>query len=187
MNQVCVSESLFSIYTILFISNIIALLVVIFVNRSKNESFESIDFTKNLDIDSLRVKVNNLQTELNETRKKLVFCESDYAKCIARPQQQYNGNQNSGNSEPIRDYGNIDYQRIGLVYNGTDRFPLYGRKKYRNGNKWEYYIVDDSRNRMQLPFKTRGDEELDTGDIANVPTVGSLTVEMYDVGGFRYV
>jgi hypothetical protein len=81
-----------------------------------------------------------------------------------------------------------DYQLIGFLYNDTNRFPLYGRPKYRGkSDRYEYYIVDESRNKLQIPFKTRNDNELFDDDTITIPEIGmTLKVKLYEFQNIRY-
>jgi hypothetical protein len=81
-----------------------------------------------------------------------------------------------------------DYQMIGFLYNGSTRYPLFGRQKYSGkSDKWEYYAIDESRNRLKLPFASRNDNELNDGDVISIPGVGdNYNVKIYEYDQFRY-
>ena len=84
----------------------------------------------------------------------------------------------------------MSYQKVGIVYdpdNPEHRLPLYGRKKYYNGNKYEYYIQDSSRHANKLVVKSQNDNELFTNDTVQVPGYSNeLTVSIYDMDEPKY-
>ena len=81
-----------------------------------------------------------------------------------------------------------DYQMIGYVYKDNERYPLYGRYKYPGrSEKWEYYIIDETRNRLKIPFYSKNYDELYDGSIINVPTLGdNFMVKIYEYEDLRY-
>ena len=83
---------------------------------------------------------------------------------------------------------NNDYQQMGFIFNNNDRYPLYGRPKYPGRTeKYEYYIIDETRNRLKIPYKSRNDNELYDGDSIRVDILnGDFTVKIYDFDNFRY-
>ena len=57
--------------------------------------------------------------------------------------------------------GTSDFQQIGFIYNNNERLPLYGRPKYPGRTeKYEYYIIDETRNRLKIPYRSKNDNEL---------------------------
>jgi hypothetical protein len=82
-----------------------------------------------------------------------------------------------------------DYQLMGFIYNDTMRFPLYGRPKYRGrSDKYEYYVVDESRNKLKIPFKSRNDNELFDNDEINIPELTNTTLKtkLYEFESIKY-
>lgn len=82
-----------------------------------------------------------------------------------------------------------EYQLMGFLYNELNRFPLYGRPKYKGkSDKYEYYVVDESRNKLRIPFKTRNDNELFDNDEIIVPelTGSPLKTKLYEFETIRY-
>jgi hypothetical protein len=80
------------------------------------------------------------------------------------------------------------FQMIGYVFNDNDRFPLFARQKFPGrSEKWEYYVMDETRNRLKIPFKSKNDNELYDGDSIDIPTVGNnFSVKIYDYDSLRY-
>jgi hypothetical protein len=81
-----------------------------------------------------------------------------------------------------------DYQLIGFLFNDTLRFPLYGRPRYPGRtDKYEYYLVDESRNKLKIPITTKNYNELLDGELINIPELTSVfTVKLYEFEKLRY-
>lgn len=80
----------------------------------------------------------------------------------------------------------VDFQQVGIIYNNTTRLPLFGRPKYiGKSDKWEYYIIDESRNRLKIPYKSKNDNEIFDGDNINIFDE-TFTVKLYEYDQFRY-
>lgn len=81
-----------------------------------------------------------------------------------------------------------NFQIIGYVFNDSERYPLFGRPKFPGRTeKWEYYIIDETRNKLKIPFKSTNDNELYDGDSVNIPTLdNNFTVKIYDYDSLRY-
>ena len=81
----------------------------------------------------------------------------------------------------------INYRQVGFLYDGVNRYSLYGRYLYKGRTDlWEYYAVDDSRNRIRIPFKSPNNKEIFDGDTVVVPTIGTLTASIYEVEQYKY-
>jgi hypothetical protein len=81
-----------------------------------------------------------------------------------------------------------DFQQIGFIYNGEERYPLYGRPKYSGrSDRYEYYIIDETRNRVKIPYKSKNDNELYDGDKICIDTLNNdYDVKIYDYDQYRY-
>lgn len=81
-----------------------------------------------------------------------------------------------------------DYQQIGFVFNGDERYPLYGRPKYAGRtDRYEYYIIDETRNRLKIPYKSKNDNELYDGDKIHIDVFNrDYDVKIYEYDQFRY-
>lgn len=88
----------------------------------------------------------------------------------------------------IRTQGHIGpFSLLGIVNNENgDTMPLYGRREHPGSTKWEYYLVDNSRNRNRIPLEF--DDEVYDGDTLPVPIYdGTFTVTKYDYNELRYI
>jgi hypothetical protein len=179
MDEICFSKNDVKLYMMILIV-IIAYFAYIHFHRRK-----SLTNVGMIQLD-LQNKIANLQNELLQQQKGKK--ESDNANLLKRiynpligPSRLYPGGRL--NSEAVR-----DYQMIGFLYNDDERYPLFGRQMYRGkSDKWEYYAIDETRNRLKLPFKSKNDTELYDGDTVIIPgVINSFTVKIYDYDEFRY-
>jgi hypothetical protein len=162
-----------------------AIFVLYKTTNHYTEQMDSVDFTIGLDREALVKKVKALELSLDSCNRNNEFCKSD----LARATQEKVTVDRRASSGPTRNYNNSDdYQQIGIVYNSTGRFPLYGRRKYPgNSSKWEYYTIDETRNRLQIEVKSTNYNELYTGDTISIPILGgTFTVTLYEYNNFRY-
>jgi len=78
----------------------------------------------------------------------------------------------------------INYQLIGFLYNTNShiKYPLYGKLKYPGkSDRYEYYIIDESRNKIKIPITTKNYNELYSEDIVYSEFLDEpYKVEIYD-------
>jgi hypothetical protein len=81
-----------------------------------------------------------------------------------------------------------EYQQLGFIYNDNDRFPLFGRPKYPGKtDKFEYYIIDETRNRLKIPFRSHNDNELTDGETIHIDVLNqTFNIKIYDYDSVRY-
>ena len=168
-----------------------------------------------LDKATLLSRLNGLQEELFQCKKGKQMCEMDLqdTQNYVRSQADlravdkhdlHGGSHNRLQLEriynplvpPERTYptgrlnapGTSDFQQIGFIYNNNERLPLYGRPKYPGRTeKYEYYIIDETRNRLKIPYRSKNDNELYDGDTIHVDILNdTFTVKIYDYDQFRY-
>jgi hypothetical protein len=109
-------------------------------------------------------------------------------------QRKYAGGSYGGTTGATRMYtspnepgSDLNYRQLGFLYDSTYRYPLYGRYLYSGRTDlWEYYIIDDSRNRIKISFKSPNNKEIFDGDTVNVPTIGTLTASIYEIEQYKY-
>lgn len=202
--EVCFQESDVKLYMFLCFV-IIIYLIYIYINNvpEKNEQLSNINLNQNLTNDELQEKLKNIQDKLYASQLSEQQCQIDLfnVKQSQSSQSQISQQQLLNkiynpliSPERIYPGGRFntasysDYQLIGFVYNDMERYPLYGRPKYPGKtDKYEYYIIDESRNRLKIPFKSKNDNELYTGDTINVPSIDTnLNVTIYDYDNIRY-
>jgi len=195
--EVCFPESDLKLYLfILFLFLIYGL----YVYLKSNENMSNINFTQILTREELQNKITELQDELYNTKLSDQKCQIELNSLqeqsslnlqtkllnkiynpLTSPERIYPGGRIN-----MQSYSN--YQLIGFIFKDEERYPLYGRPKYAGKtDKYEYYIIDESRNRLKIPFKTRNDNELYSGDQVNIPGVGdNFQVTIYEYDTLRY-
>lgn len=192
MGSVCINKTEFYAYA--FILALLVVYLLYLLNTSPKESLTNIDLTSHLSIEDLRVKVKVLSDSLHQSKLNEQQCNIRLLQLQQEADEMpdrlvskmYNPLQS-----PTRMYTNTNQrsrnQMIGYVHNGDQRYPLFGRHKYPGRTeKWEYYIVDESRNRLKIPFRSINDNELMTDDTVDIPTVGNFEVFIYEYDQFRY-
>lgn len=198
MDEVCFARNDFNMYLLILLC-LFAYFTYIHFHRHQ-ELLTNVDLNKGLSHQELAEKLKVLQEQLYNT-------EIDEQKCrIELAQTKDSCNQSTNKillnkiynplAGPTRLYpgGRLNtpkvsnYQMIGFVYNGNERFPLFGRQKWAGkSDKWEYYAIDETRNRLKLPFNSKNDNELYDGDIISIPGIGNnYTVKIYEYDQFRY-
>jgi hypothetical protein len=169
-----------------------------FILYKQRETMSNIDVTSHLTEAELKARVLSLQQQLHQFQLSEQKCQRDLSQTMSQLQSGsvktlidkiYNpltppDRRYVGLNTPVVD----SFQMIGFVYKNTERFPLFGRYKYPGrSDKWEYYVMDESRNHLKIPFKSVNDNELYDADEIDVPTVGKgYQVKMYDLEQFRY-
>jgi hypothetical protein len=155
----------------------------------------SVDLVSHLTANELQAKVQSLQEQLYSSQLKDQKCQSDLAYAKQKSSQCDSVSRGFNKmynplSPPEREYsqGNDNFQMVGYVFSGETRYPLFGRHKYPGrSDKWEYYVMDESRNRLKIPFKTTNDNEVYDSDTLNIPTLGDgYSAKVYDYEQFRY-
>lgn len=192
--QICFTQKDFKMYIFLLFAILGYIIYVVF---KKREELTNVDLDSHLDNDTLRSKLKSLQqhlynTQLDEQRcqielqvtKSLVNNNSirkgaSIYNASTPPNRMYVSPQN-----PILD----DFQMIGYVYNNNEKYPLFGRYKFPGrSDKWEYFIIDESRNRLKIPFRTKNDQELYDNDPIEIPTMGGqFATRLYEFDNVRY-
>lgn len=195
--DVCVSPSDFRMYLFLLVCIFAYLSYVLMKQR---EGIVNVDLTSHLAKQELEDKVRSLQSDLHGCKLEGQKCETNLQQCHQLVQQANVQNVALNRiynplTAPERSYpgGRLtkppyyEYQLVGYVYQGTERYPLFGRHKFPGrSDRWEYYVVDETRNRLKIPFRTRNDNELFDGDVAEIPTLGSFSVKLYEYETMRY-
>lgn len=200
MEKVCINRSDFNLYLVVFICIVVYLMYLIFTiysGANKKESMTEVNLNKNLSHQELIGKLKEIQellysTQLEEQKCKINLQQKDkilsenvllnkiYNPLVA-PERIYPGGR-------LNTMKYEDYQLIGYIFKDSERYPLYGRYKYRGrSEKWEYYLIDESKNRLKIPFKSINDNELYDGDTITIPELGNTyNVKIYEYENFRY-
>lgn len=79
----------------------------------------------------------------------------------------------------LNPFGASGYKRVGIVYSKSRnnlKLPLYGRPKIPGGNRFDYYVLDDSIHTNPLPLSNHNGLELVSGNRVRVPGYGDELV-----------
>lgn len=173
MAQICIEENLAFTYSFLLVC-IIAL--VIYANQPHIQH-------RNLDLD-LNKKIKELEIRLDQRDQRdrgggvtTKFLDKIYNP-LTPPENVYPG----GNYDGYR-----RYQEIGYLTSEQGQFPVFARYKYAGKtDRFEYYTITDSRNRIKIPFNIKNFNELYDGDQVTIPELGTFSFKKYPDEGLRY-
>lgn len=78
------------------------------------------------------------------------------------------------------------FRKVGIVYNPNHpdlKLPLFGRPKVPGGNRFDYYVLDDTPHANELPLDDHNGLELTTDDVVRIPGYdGDFFVYIYAYG-----
>ena len=201
-SNICFQRNTFTSY--MFILFLI-ILYFIFVLSKYNEKMSNVDLLRGLNKQDLEKRVNDLQNELYNCQISKDQCNSNLKTLemslnkphvtqmkfldkiynpLYPPENIY---KHGGFYSPGYD-SYQQYQMIGYLSGGGQQYPVFARDKYRGrSDKQEYYTINDSRNRIKIPFQTKNWNELFDGDTINIPELGSgLVFKKYETNQVRY-
>lgn len=175
---------------------IVVVIIILFVAFTyylmlKEQNIPKKDLSSNKLMEQIK-QLKDVNYELNRNNER---CNQNVFLLETQRKQQRYGGEFGGTSGATRQYispnepgSDINYRQLGFLYDGNNyRYSLYGRYLYQGRTDlWEYYIVDDSRNRIKIPFKSPNNKEIFDGDSVVVPTVGTLTASIYEVEQYKY-
>lgn len=192
--SICFRRDDFNLYAFLLFCIIVFL---VFVLKNNRENFSQINLYKHQTNQELLKTIEKLQNDIYK-------CEISKQRCFGDLQQLKNNQPNQDTRllnkiynplvQPGRIYpqgrfnvsGSDNFQQLGFVFNGNERYPLFGRPKYKGrSDRYEYYIIDESRNRLKIPFKSKNDNEVFDGDTIKVLDT-DYQVKIYDYDEYRY-
>ena len=206
--QICMPRRHYKFYTYLMLFIVSAFIIIMYHQscelKKKKEQFTSFSSTAGMSDKSLKSRIKQLESDLHQSQLNTERCRTALAGAtanntntnlhnrvlnkvynpIAPPERIYPGG-SFHNREPY--YG---YQMVGFLNSADgERLALYGRPKYRNRtDKMEYFAVDDTRNKLKIPFEVKGDDALDDGDTVDIDRLGGkeFTANVYEYEGFKY-
>ena len=131
----------------------------------------------------------------------VVGCGARNIPCLGGSQNPINNpvqtlNVSSGSIAPIniRTRGPLGMpQQVGVVSRilgkQNEIYPLFGRKKYPNDNKWQYYIMMGDNNSIKMPIVPKNNNfELGENDIVSIRNQrGKYRVTLYEDDFPQYV
>jgi hypothetical protein len=213
-SQVCFSPNTVYAHTLLLL--ILIVFGIFAMYKMATEPMANIDLTAQLTPSEMRNRIKELQNLLHGTQLAEQRCQTDLHQLgeFIKASSSNGSGTGSGRAtgdvvrnallekiynplvSPERYYPGgrfnlpsyTDYQMIGFIHKDNERYPLYGRHKYPGrSDRWEYYVIDETRNRLKIPFATKGDIELYSGDATDIPGLGSgFQVNIYEYESPRY-
>ena len=89
----------------------------------------------------------------------------------------------------IKTRGNYNRsQKVGTVFQeGRGHLALYEKPSDYHSDRYEYYVIDNTRNRNKIPVGDKKNNQLNTGDHIHVPGFGKFNVNKYDIDEPRYI
>lgn len=201
VDSVCFTRKDFNTYAyiLLFLS-----IFILYALYQQKECLDNVNLSSHLSTTELQEKVIELQDKLYSVQLDEQRCKQELNQTISKLN---NSNVNTRVEDlnkiynplvsPDRTYNNpivtvnnqgSEFHMIGYLYKGSERYPLFGRFKYPGrSDRWDYYAIDETRNRLKIPFKSTNDNELYDNDIVNLPTIGNdFNVKIYDYEQYRY-
>ena len=196
-SDICFRRSDLSLYMFLLLCLIIYL---IYIAIKTNESMSNTNLNRGLTQKDLQNKITILNDELHNCKIEKQNCNRNLQQLsnsniqqkfidkiynpLAPPENVYGGGRLNQ-----RGYDSYQqFQMIGYLSGNGQQYPVFARDKYPGrSDKQEYYTINDSRNRVKIPFKTTNWNELFSGDTIDIPEIGNgLVFTKYDTNTLRY-
>lgn len=195
MNQICMDTRLLITGSCVIAFSLLLFYYQLQKYKKQNEEFSVANLYSSLSKDQLKSKLDEIESKLYKTEIQKQECERQLSTIQSNIQTQNLQSQISLERiynplvGPERIYPNLqqtdNYQQLGYVSKGSLRLPLFGRRKYKRSDKWEYYVIDNSENKIKVPIKSLNDYELSTGD--NITFDGEqYLVNLYEIDSVRY-
>lgn len=165
---ICMDEPIF------YMLIAICLIIVFVVTKKFKETMNNINFEKNLTKDELITEIRKLKDLLYSTTIQQQTCERNLSECKSSESI-------TTSHAPKRTYTTdiTNFYQVGYVSDSITIYPLFGRRLYRQrSDRWEYYAIEGSENKVRIPIKTQNDIELSDGDTITI-NGRSFTVTMY--------
>ena len=144
----------------------------------------------------LKKKMNQLKDELYKTKynerlsknKQDIGIQDKFLNIIYNPLSSPEKMYPNGDLYNKGYDGYIENQMLGFITNANGQYPIMGRYHYPGKtDKFEYYTINEGRNKIKIPIKTTNYNELYDGDQVTIPELGgNFTFKKYKNEGFRY-
>lgn len=197
---ICFDRPNFYMYITILIA-VIAFLAYYFT--SSKEKLADIDLYGDLDDNSLKQKMIQLKDELYQTKLLATKCDEALSKnnqIRAGTQDRfldkiYNPLSSPEQTHPSGSFydkgydGYMENQMLGFITNATGQYPIMGRyHSPGKTDKYDYFTINEGRNKIKIPVKTKNYNELYDGDQVTVPEFSNLpfTFKKYENEGSRY-
>lgn len=190
LNKICFDKSEVSLYLFLLIIILIYLTYIIYQTTYKYSSLQKITVVK-----APNNTTNGNDTSNNDTysNKKSIVNENveiqrKFLDKLYNPLTPPENVIESGTFYTPRYDAYTTYQNIGYLTGNGTQYSVFGRWMYPNkSDKWQYYVINNERSRIKIPFKTKNNNELYDNDIIDIPELGNgFVFKKYENEGMRY-
>jgi len=190
LNQICFPQNTFNIYlfllflTLFFVVYYIICLIKKYENNTNNDLIQVLIQKQEQEKQQVQ-QVQQVQSQgITPINLEKIFLNKIYNPLSGTSPLNPQGSFNN----PYGYDGYRQFQMLGYLSGPNGRFPVMGRYKYSGrSDRFEYYTIDDSRNRIKINFKTKNDNELYSGDPVVIPELGgNLIFNKYEDQDNRY-
>ena len=184
MAEICFDTRQFYMYFFIFV-----VFTVYFIYINKTEKYSEVNLYQQLSNQDLLNKISELQQDIFNIKLKSQDCDRSLQACQQNNQYTMSRNPSVFGNEPSRQQPSYNnYTLSGYLSGEGNQYPVYSREKYSGrSDKLEYYLINESRNKIKIPFKTVNYNELQDGDKITIPEIGpDLIYTLYDIKEFRY-
>jgi hypothetical protein len=188
MDQICFSKGTFSMFSFILLA--MGCYLVYFTYKQ----YESENMTRNEKILKLESKLDQemfkikTESKTQATNKIGIEDQNRFLRVVydplKSPEQIYPG---GSFSERGFDSTNQN-QMVGYISNVSGQYPLYARSHDNRNDRFEYYTINEGRNKIKIPISTKNFNQLYDGDSVNVPDFSTtpFIFKEYQTEGNRY-
>jgi hypothetical protein len=185
--KICFDKTDFNLYLFLLIIFIIYLLYIIHINNVIYiQNLSKITQPQNKEIQIKEIKQEQIPVKnISESNQDI---KSRFLDKLYNPLSPPENIIESGTFYTPRYDAYINYQNIGYLTGNGTQYSVFGRWMYPNkSDKWQYYLINNTRSRLKIPFKTKNNNELYDGDTIDIPELGNgFIFKKYENEGMRY-
>jgi hypothetical protein len=185
--KICFDKTDFNLYLFLLIIFIIYLLYIIHINNVIYiQNLSKITQPQNKEIQIKEIKQEQIPVKnISESNQDI---KSRFLDKLYNPLSPPENIIESGTFYTPRYDAYTNYQNIGYLTGNGTQYSVFGRWMYPNkSDKWQYYLINNTRSRLKIPFKTKNNNELYDGDTIDIPELGNgFIFKKYENEGMRY-
>jgi len=204
-SSICFEKDDFNLYLFLLVTFVVYLLYIIMViNNSGIKKYSNYDSLKESKLDKNNVnlidKINELQNQIKlmsdtkiqtkntERLQQNISLQNKFLDKLYNPLSPPENIIESGTFNTPRYDAYTTYQNLGYLTGNGTQYNVFGRWMYPNkSDRWQYYVINNDRSRIKIPFKTKNNNELYDGDTIDIPELGNgFVFKKYENEGFRY-
>lgn len=184
MDNICFNKGTFSMFSFILLS--IGIYLIYFIYKqyeidqmSRNEQITKLE--NKLDQQMFKIKQETIPKQNDNNNDRFLRIVYDPLKT---PEQIYPG----GSFHQRGFDNNIQNQMIGYISNTSGQYPLFSKSHDNRKDRFEYYTINESRNRIKIPILTKNFNELYDGDNVNVPDFSTIPFifKQYKIEGNTY-